>query len=241
MARCVFRAEKPLLRNVRDVSAEHLANVAPLDRGGSLSSVARENLVQPRRLVRPLHQGRFAALAPTPNGRPLDRREGASFDAVVDCSCGLAPSPGTATTNSGRLRPHEKRNESKLAMARPRKHEAERRSSAVRADLTLAEKCYVQQQAASAGLSEAEYLRRRALGFAVPFRSEKESKAALVSEINRLGGQLAALGNLANQIALACHTGRTLPPAWEVLPSEIKELSRRVENALEQVMMHDGP
>lgn len=125
-------------------------------------------------------------------------------------------------------------------MGRPRKQDDERRTSATRADLTLAEKLYIQSQASAAGLSEAEYVRRRALGFAVPARSERESKAALVSEINRLGRELAALGNLANQIALYCHTDRRIPVEWDVLPYEIKELARQVEATLEGVLFDHG-
>lgn len=125
-------------------------------------------------------------------------------------------------------------------MGRPRKQDEERRTAAIRADLTLAEKLYVQSQAAAAGISEAEYVRRLALGFTVPARSEREGKAALVSEINRLGRELAALGNLANQIALYCHTDRRIPVEWDVLPHEIKVLTRQVEVTLEGVLFDHG-
>ena len=97
----------------------------------------------------------------------------------------------------------------------------------------------VQEQVALAGISEAEYVRRRALGIAVPAKSAKLAKAALVSEINRLGTQLSALGNLANQIALYLHTDRSIPESWEVLPSEIKALLKLVEQTLEKVL-YDG-
>jgi hypothetical protein len=125
-------------------------------------------------------------------------------------------------------------------MGRPRKQDDERRIASVRCDLTLAEKSYVQEQAAAAGLSEAEYLRRRALGFAVPARAEQQTKAALVSEINRLGGQLAALGNIANQVALYCHTDRRIPGEWDGLPNEIKALLRLVEQSLEKALYDHG-
>lgn len=125
-------------------------------------------------------------------------------------------------------------------MQQPAKQPRENRSASTRAGLTIAEKIYVQEQAFAAGISEAEYVRRRALGIAVPPRSEKQAKAALVSEINRLGNQLAALGNLANQIALYLHTDRALPAGWETLPNEIKALQRLVEQTLEQVLEDDG-
>jgi hypothetical protein len=125
-------------------------------------------------------------------------------------------------------------------MARPRKQDHERRSESVRSDLTLAEKCFVQEQAAKACLSEAAFVRRRILGYEVKARAVTgRYDPALVSEINRLGSQLAALGNLANQIALYCHTDRHIPDDWEVLPSEIKALQRHVELTLERIVL-DG-
>ena len=127
-------------------------------------------------------------------------------------------------------------------MARPKKQPHERRTASVRSDLTLAEKCYVQEQAVTAGLSEAEYTRRRVLDYTV--RSVAGSSTcdpALVSEINRLGRELSALGNLVNQVALYCHTERRLRSEWSLLPGEIKHLRRLVERTLEQVVTsHDS-
>ncbi len=126
-------------------------------------------------------------------------------------------------------------------MGRPRKQPHERRSTSVRTDLTLAEKVHVQEQATNAGLSEAAYLRRRALGYVVRSRaSAARSNPALVSELNRLGTQVQKLGNLTNQVALYCHTDRRIPYGWEVLPSEIKALAKTIEQALEQELFKDG-
>lgn len=124
-------------------------------------------------------------------------------------------------------------------MARPRKSEHEKRIIPLYCDLTLAEKAYVQQQVAAAGLSIAEYTRRRVLGYRVPARAEREATAALVSEINRLGNQVAALGNVTNQVALYCHTDRRIPAEWEPLPNKINDLLRLVEETLER-MVSDG-
>lgn len=127
-------------------------------------------------------------------------------------------------------------------MARPKKHPLERRLASVRSDLTLAEKRYVQEQAAKAGLSEAEYTRRRVLGYVVkPARQAASFDPALVSEINRLALQVSALGNLANQVARYCHTDRRLPADWQLLPSEINTLLRLVEQSLKKVLDDDGP
>lgn len=125
-------------------------------------------------------------------------------------------------------------------MARPRKCDDERRSATVRADVTLAEKCYVQEQSALAGLREAEYVRRRVLDYAVPPRSEKLAVAALVSEINRLGMQVSMLGNVVNQVARAVNSDRSFPDRWEELPCEIKALRRLVQQTLETVILHHG-
>lgn len=122
-------------------------------------------------------------------------------------------------------------------MARPKKQPHERRQTGVRADLTLAEKRYVQAQAALAGLSEAEYTRRRVLGYAVKAaRGELRCDAALVSELNRLGVQLSNLGNLANQVARYLHTDRSVPEAWGVLPGELRRVLDQVEAKLAEAL-----
>ncbi|QDS97070.1 plasmid mobilization protein [Adhaeretor mobilis] len=127
-------------------------------------------------------------------------------------------------------------------MARPKKQPHERRTASVRSDLTVAEKCYVQEQAALAGLSEAEYTRRRVLDYAVrAVAGPSACDPALVSEINRLGREVSSLGNLVNQVALYCHTERRLRPEWGLLPNEIKRLGRLVEVKLEEVVRPDGP
>lgn len=127
-------------------------------------------------------------------------------------------------------------------MTAPQSQRHERRTTFIQARLTVAERCFVQQQAANASLTESEYLRQRTLGHEVRVpRPQSRFDSALVSEINRLGGQVAALGNLANQIALYCHTDRPIPPEWDALPSEIKGLLRLVEQSLEKVLFDDDP
>jgi hypothetical protein len=125
------------------------------------------------------------------------------------------------------------------AMARPKKQPHELRSVPLRTDLTQAERCFVEDEAAKAELTLAEYTRRRVLSLGIAAPSERRFRAALITEINRLGGQLATLGNLANQIALYCHTDRSIPPEWDALPSEIKGLLRIVEQTLEKVLFDD--
>jgi len=71
-------------------------------------------------------------------------------------------------------------------VARPKKSLHEKRIATIKADVTLAEKVLVQQQAEAAELSEAEFTRRRVLGKAVPSNSGKDD-AMLIMELNRLG------------------------------------------------------
>lgn len=152
----------------------------------------------------------------------------------------LWPSLGPAGTNSGR-KSDRACNESTEKMARPKKRAFERRCEPVKCDVTFAEKYHVRKQAAAEGLSVAEFARRRVLRATVKAASSgSRFDPALVSEINRLGNQLAALGNLANQIALYCHTDRRIPDSWETLPNEIKALQRLVERTLEKVVLAHG-
>ena len=83
---------------------------------------------------------------------------------------------------------------------RPKKAEHERRIKSLRADVTLAEKAHVQDQARLAGMSEGEYIRRRALGLPVTVRQAK-TDARLIHELNAIGVNL-------NQIARNQNAGR---------------------------------
>ena len=104
--------------------------------------------------------------------------------------------------------------------------------------MTMAEKCYVQEQAAKANMSEAEYVRRRALDYSVKASSNViRFDPALVHSINDLGNQLAALGNLANQVALYCHTDRPIPDTWDSLPTQINDLLDVVAQTLEEMVL----
>lgn len=107
-------------------------------------------------------------------------------------------------------------------MARPRKQEHERRTASVRADLTEAEKTYVQEQAAKAGLSEAEYTRRRVLGFAVASpAAARRADPAVVTELNRIGVNV-------NQLARAVHTDRDFAKFWLEIGQELRGVLAKV-------------
>lgn len=109
-------------------------------------------------------------------------------------------------------------------MARPRKEKHEQRTASTRTDLTAAEKAFLQEQASAAGLSEADYVRRRILGFQVspaPRRVDAELTAALINEVNRLGVNV-------NQLARATHTDRTPRLDWGELAAECERVLAKV-------------
>ena len=124
---------------------------------------------------------------------------------------------------------------------RPRKTELEKRSQSIRADLTVAEKDHVRLQAIRAGISEAEYTRRRVLGFEVTAVAARRSfDPSLVTEVNQAGVQLKAVGNLANQLALAVHTDRRFRSDWKRVRDEIQKAVGEVSAVLARVTGADG-
>ena len=120
---------------------------------------------------------------------------------------------------------------------RPSLNEHERRSQELRARVTLAEREYVDQQAAIAGLPLSEYVRRRTLDYVVPAGTGRRSAdPALIVELNRLGLELKAIGNNANQIARSVHSGRPSRISWDAVIARIDELTGEVEQALERLV-----
>ena len=120
---------------------------------------------------------------------------------------------------------------------RPKLNEHERRSETLRARVTLAEQEYAEQQAAIAGLGVSEYVRRRTLDYVVPAGTGRRSvDPSLVVELNRLGLELKAIGNNANQIARSMNTGRPSRISWDAVIARIMELGDEVESALERVV-----
>ena len=125
-------------------------------------------------------------------------------------------------------------------MARPTKHDDEKRSKRFNVRFTSAELDHVREQAAIAGLDPTEYLRRRALGYTVPSKAAARTDPGLVNEMNKLGLELKAIGVNANQLALASNAGRRARTAWEDVVSGINELRERVAETLEKVVLRDS-
>lgn len=119
-------------------------------------------------------------------------------------------------------------------MARPKKQPHEQRTASTRADLTVAEKLYLSEQASRAGLTEAEYVRRRALGHQVspaPARAD----AALITEINRLGVEMRAWGVNLNQLTRDENAGREFHGDWVALRDRLHYELDEVERVLAKV------
>lgn len=104
-------------------------------------------------------------------------------------------------------------------MARPRKEPDERRDARLpAARLTLDERVFVDAQAAAAGLSTAEYIRRRVLGARVdPAPAAADER--LLLELNRVGVNL-------NQIA------RNLNSERPVHRFDIEQTVSQLENIM---------
>ncbi|WP_108676663.1 plasmid mobilization protein [Acuticoccus yangtzensis] len=110
-------------------------------------------------------------------------------------------------------------------MARPTKAAEEKRSETARFRLTVAERAFLRAQADAAGLTETEFLRRRALGLPVRAASQR-SDPALVSELNRIGVNV-------NQLARATHRGSDFTRYW-------REVGAKLESVLAHVVARDG-
>ncbi len=96
---------------------------------------------------------------------------------------------------------------------------------------------YIRGQADAAGISEAQLVRRMLEFAASP--PARQQTVALISEINRLGLELKAIGNNANQLALAAHTNRRFATSWKDVVREIRELRDKVDDALDKVLEAD--
>lgn len=107
-------------------------------------------------------------------------------------------------------------------MARPRKPEAERREAYINPRLTAAEREEIERNAALLGLSPAEFMRRRSLGYSLPTSlAVQRQTAAQATALMRLGINL-------NQIAKHMNAGRGAPP-------DLAELIGRINAELDRV------
>lgn len=108
-------------------------------------------------------------------------------------------------------------------MPRPKKDPQEKRSEVARFRLTLAEKAHLREQVHASGLTEAEFLRRRALGIPVRVTATR-SDPALVSELNRVGVNV-------NQLARATHRGADFTAYWREIGQCLQVIMDKVLNS----------
>ncbi len=106
-------------------------------------------------------------------------------------------------------------------MARPTKEQHEKRTETARFRVTLAEREHIRSQAQAAGITETDYLRRRALGHAIPPALSRSSDPAMVSELNRIGVNV-------NQLALATHRGSDFTRHWQHIAGELRTALAKV-------------
>ena len=113
---------------------------------------------------------------------------------------------------------------------RPKKAEAERRVKQTNHRWTVAEDIHLREQARTAGLTVAEYVRRRALGLPVVVR-HAQTDARLIHELNAIGVNL-------NQIARNLNADRIGAPGSRVadldeLMSQLRETLNRAVDAFD--------
>lgn len=109
-------------------------------------------------------------------------------------------------------------------MARPKKHEHERRDASTRTDLTLAEKAKLAELVRESGLrSEAEFVRAAIFSANIhPPARTSSVDPALISELNRIGVNV-------NQLAASVHMDRDFVQYW-------REIGDALSKALEKVI-----
>lgn len=120
-----------------------------------------------------------------------------------------------------------------MKTGRPELRPEERRTERHNLRFTQAEHEHIRAQASAAGLDVAEYLRRRALGYVVPASpARRVGSAAVLSELNRIGLEMKAIGNNANQLALSAHTKRRSRIAWEGVVGQIGDSLGELERTM---------
>ena len=105
-------------------------------------------------------------------------------------------------------------------MARPKKAPTERRNDQLKLRLTEAERAEIDRLAAAHGLTAAEFMRRRALGYRLPpLDARTQAQASLAAALIPIGVNL-------NQLTRAANAGR-------LLPNSVAELAARITALLD--------
>ena len=112
-------------------------------------------------------------------------------------------------------------------MARPKKSDAEKRTTQVNLRLTDAEYASLRVAASTAGLSVSDFVRSRAMSYQLRSPRSSSVDPALVSELNRIGVNV-------NQLARAHHRDSAFVNYWREVGDELRGI-------LSQVLSADGP
>ncbi len=118
---------------------------------------------------------------------------------------------------------------------RPRLADDLRRTESTRADLTVAEKEHLRQQAELAGLSEAEFVRRRVLSHRIELPSRVIVDPGAVVAVNELVRQVQGIGNNYNQLLVSVHRGRNVDPSLAAIHDQIGDVLSRADAALRKL------
>lgn len=110
-------------------------------------------------------------------------------------------------------------------MPRPKKSADEKLSETARFRMTPAERETLRMNAAAAGITEAEFCRRRCIGLPVtPTRTRTDP--ALVVALNRVG-------NNVNQLARSVHRGSSFQTYWKEVAAELRDVLHKAAAGIE--------
>ena len=121
-------------------------------------------------------------------------------------------------------------------MARPTKHDYEKRDIRFQFRVTLAEKEHVLEQAAKVGLSITDYARNRTVGHVVTPSARPKFDPAVITQLNNCILELKSWGNNINQIARNLNSGRKERIGWEDAQAETQRLIDQAEQTIEQLV-----
>jgi len=116
-------------------------------------------------------------------------------------------------------------------MARPRTHPNELRSQTARCRMTVAEYEEFRTNAARAGLSESEFMRRRLSDVPLPPALSGPSPE-YIAALNNYAVVLSRIGNNVNQLTAAIHQGRDFGQYWHEIGDELQAVLGAAKAAL---------
>ena len=125
-------------------------------------------------------------------------------------------------------------------MARPEKHEHEKRTERFQFRVTIAEREHVLEQAAKFGIKPADYARNRTVGHRVETPARTKFDPALVSLVNQTNLELKAWGNNLNQIARNLNSERRQRISLEDAQDKLNRLIDKAEAVLDKLVECDG-